>query len=307
MGHSTRLPGLKSPYRSGAADRRFRSSTLSAVPDSPPSADPAANEVASLAAATVTRATTTLVGPIDWTVRANERWAVLGANGSGKSTLLAMLALRTHPSDGTVTVLGERLGTTDVRRLRERIGYGAEGLAQQIDPSLTLHDVVVTGWHAALAPWWHTYDAEAHAAAADACRRVGLSVGDDRTFGTLSSGERQRALLARALVRRPDLLLLDEPAAGLDPAGREDLVRSLDDLASSPDAPPLVMVTHHLEEIPESATHALLLRAGRAIAAGPIDEVLTSASVTDCFGLPLVVGRHAGRTGADGRWWCRAD
>ena len=261
----------------------------------------------SVEGATVTRGTTTLVGPVDWTVRPDQRWVVLGANGSGKSTLLAMVAMRTHPSTGAVTVLGERLGATDVRRLRERIGYGAEGLAQQIDPSLTLHDVVLTGWHAALAPWWHTYDDDAHVAADDACRRVGLTLDADRTFGSLSSGERQRALLARALIRRPELLLLDEPAAGLDPAGREGLVRSLDELASWPGARPLILVTHHLEEVPESATHALLLRDGRAVASGPIAEVLTTTHLSECFGLRLAVGRHPGGGPANGRWWCRAD
>lgn len=257
--------------------------------------------------ATVTRGATTLVGPIDWSVRPTERWVVLGANGSGKSTLLAMAALRTHPSGGSVTVLGARLGSTDLRPVRHRIGYGAEGLAQQIEPGLTLHDVVVTGWYAALAPWWHTYDDEAHAAAADACRRVGLAVERDRTFGTLSSGERQRALLARALVRRPELLLLDEPAAGLDPAGREELIGTLDRLTIEADAPPLVLVTHHLEEVPQTATHALLLRDARVVASGPVADVLTAEHLSACFGLALAVGRHPGTSPSGGRWWCHAD
>lgn len=255
----------------------------------------------------MTRGSTTLVGPIDWSVDSDQRWVVLGANGSGKSTLLAMAAMRTHPSVGAVTVLGERLGTTDVRRLRERIGYGAEGLAQQIERGLTLHDVVVTGWHAALTPWWHTYDDEAHTAAAEACGRVRLTIARDRTFGTLSSGERQRALLARALIRRPELLLLDEPAAGLDPAGREDLVGALDRLTADADAPPLILVTHHLEEVPETATHALLLRDAAIVASGPIDEVLTADHLSDCFGLALAVGRHPSATPGAGRWWCHAD
>ncbi len=190
---------------------------------------------------------------------------------------------------------------------RERIGYGAEGLAQQLEPGLSLHDVVVTGWHAALAPWWHTYDDEAHEAAAEACERVGLAVDGHRAFGTLSSGERQRALVARALVRRPELLLLDEPAAGLDPAGREELVGTLDRLATEPNAPPLVLVTHHLEEVPEAATHALLLRNAAVVASGPVEEVLTADHLSDCFGLALAVGRHPGARSAAGRWWCHAD
>ena len=263
--------------------------------------------VVSLAGATVTRGRATLVGPIDWSVAPDERWVVLGANGSGKSTLLAMAALRTHPSAGTVTVLGERLGATDVRRLRERIGYGAEGLAQQIEPGLTLHDVVVTGWHAALAPWWHHYGDEAHTAAAEARRRVGLDVPGDRVFGTLSSGERQRTLLARAIIRRPELLLLDEPAAGLDPAGREDLIGTLDRLTADDDAPPLVLVTHHLEEVPGTTTHALLLREASIVASGPVEHVLTADHLSECFGLALAVGRHAGASPGEGRWWCHAD
>ncbi len=277
------------------------------MPRTPDATPPDRPTVLSLDGATVTRGSTTLVGPIDWSVDADQRWVVLGANGSGKSTLLAMAALRTHPSTGSVTVLGERLGTTDVRRLRERIGYGAEGLAQQLEPGLTLHDVVVTGWHAALAPWWHSYDDEAHAAADEACGRVGLAIDRDRAFGTLSSGERQRALLARALVRRPDLLLLDEPAAGLDPAGREDLIGTLDRLSVAADAPPLVLVTHHLEEVPESATHALLLRHATVVAAGPVEQVLTADHLSACFGLALAVGRHPGAPPGGGRWWCHAD
>jgi iron complex transport system ATP-binding protein len=277
------------------------------VPHPADAPTPEHRTVLSLEGVTVTRGSTTLVGPLDWSVGSDQRWVVLGANGSGKSTLLAVAAMRTHPSVGSVTVLGERLGTSDVRRLRQRIGYGAEGLAQQIERGLTVHDVVVTGWHAALAPWWHTYEDEAHRSAVEACGRVGLTIDQDRTFGTLSSGERQRALLARALVRRPELLLLDEPAAGLDPAGREDLVSALDRLTATSDAPPLVLVTHHLEEVPETATHALLLRDASIVASGPIEEVLTADHLSECFGLALTVGRHASTTPGAGRWWCHAN
>ncbi len=261
--------------------------------------------VLALRAAQVRRGSFTLVGPIDWTVHQGQRWVVLGPNGSGKSTLLALAALRTHPTEGSVTVLGEALGSTDVRELRKRIGYGAEGLAQQLATSMTVEDVVMTGWHAALAPWWHTYEEPVRRAGEAARRRVGLIAAPDRTFGTLSSGERQRALLARALIRDPELVLLDEPAAGLDLAGREDLIRALDGLGPGPTTAPLVMVTHHLEEIPATATHALLLDDARAVASGPIERVLTSANLSRCFGLPLTVGRHGG-VGDRGRWWCRA-
>lgn len=239
-----------------------------------------------------------LLRDVSWQVRPGERWVVLGSNGSGKTTLLRVASLYLHPSAGTVTVLGEQLGRTDVRRLRARIGVCSQALADLLRPDLTVGDVVVTGLHAALEPWWHTYRDEDRAAAQAVLERLGVGAFAARRFGTLSSGERQRVQLARTLLGDPGLLLLDEPAAGLDLGGREDLVTRLSALASDPAVAPTVLVTHHVEEIPEGFTHALLLRDGAVLAAGPLDDVLTPASLSDCFGLALHLERRGGRWAA---------
>lgn len=237
---------------------------------------------------------------VTWAVRPGERWVVLGGNGSGKTSLLSIASLYQHPSEGTVEVLGERLGRTDVRRLRTRIGLTSAAMADRLRPGLAALEVVVTAKHAALEPWWHAYDDADRARARSLLERVGAGALADQRFGTLSSGERQRVQLARTLMADPGLLLLDEPTAGLDLGGREDLVGRLADLALDPATPPAVLVTHHVEEIPPGFDHALLLRAGRVQATGPIDVVLTSRSLSECFGLALVVER-----GGD-RWTARA-
>jgi iron complex transport system ATP-binding protein len=236
-----------------------------------------------------------LLGHVDWEVAAEERWVVLGPNGSGKSTLLRVAALQLHPSRGEVDVLGERLGRTDVRSLRRHIGYAAAALADQLRPAITARDVVMTARHAALEPWWHTYDAADRAAALDRLERLGVVDLAEREFGTLSSGERQRVLVARTLMGEVGLVLLDEPSAGLDVGGREWLVAGLDTLAADPATPATVLVTHHVEEIPPSFTHAMLLREGDVLEAGPIDDVLTDASLSATFGLDLQLERRGGR------------
>jgi iron complex transport system ATP-binding protein len=238
---------------------------------------------------------------LDWQVHPGERWVVLGRNGCGKTTLLRIASLYLHPSSGTVTVLGETLGRCDVRRLRERIGFSSASFADMLRPALDATDIVMTAKNAALEPWWHTYDATDRARARDLLDRVGIAHLAARQFGTLSSGERQRVLLARTLMNDPGVVLLDEPTAALDLAGREELVGTLDALAQDPATPPVVMVTHHVEEIPASFTHALLLREGQALAQGPIAGVLTAESLGACFGLPLQLERR------DGRWlaWAR--
>jgi len=229
---------------------------------------------------------------IDWRVNDGERWLVLGANGSGKTSLVRIASLYEHPTRGRVEVLGETLGKTDVRTLRRRIGMTSAALAAQFRPSLTAHEVVVTGRFAALEPWWHTYGDTDHERAREALGRLGVAHLAQRTLGTLSSGEAQRVLLARTLVNDPPLVLLDEPSARLDLGGREQLVLALGELMLASDAPATVLVTHHLDEVPPAMTHALLLREGRVLNCGPIDEVVTSWALSECFGVDLVVERR---------------
>lgn len=245
---------------------------------------------------TVRRDGTTMLDDLSWQVEEGERWVVLGHNGSGKTTLLRLASLYLHPTSGSVHVLGERLGRTDVRTLRTRIGVASQALADQLRRDLSASDVVMTGKYAALEPWWHSYSDEDRRRAVAELGRVGVAHLAERRFGTLSAGERQRVQLARTLMGDPELLLLDEPAAGLDVAAREDLVNRLADLAIDPSAPPMVLVTHHTEEIPDAFTHALLLSGGRRIDAGPIDDILTEERLSESFGLPIRLERR------DGRW-----
>jgi iron complex transport system ATP-binding protein len=226
-----------------------------------------------------------------------DRWVVLGANGSGKSTLLRIAAAYEHPSRGSVSVLGEKIGRTDVRILRRRVGYNSAGLSAELRPGLTAVDAVQTAKYAALEPWWHEYTDDDRRRAVDCLTRMGVGTFARRTLGTLSTGERQRVLLARTLMNDPGVILLDEPSAGLDLGGREQLVAALADLAAQTDSPPFVLVTHHVDEIPPGTTHALLLRSGRAVAQGPLAEALTADTLSSCFGMPLALERRA-----DGRF-----
>mgnify|MGYP006276154195 CR=1 FL=1 len=233
-----------------------------------------------------------ILAPIDWTVRADERWLVLGANGSGKTTLLRIASLYEHPSAGVVEVLGERLGRTDVRELRRRVGYLSAAFAAQIRPELSCLDVVMTAKNAALEPWWHRYTTADEVQAADCLERMGVGWTTTRSLGTLSSGEQQRVLLARTLMNQPGVVMLDEPSARLDLGGREQLVGALSELTLDPSAPPLVLVTHHLDEVPPGMTHVLMLRDGQVVAKGPIGRHLTAANVSTCFGMPLHLERR---------------
>lgn len=230
---------------------------------------------------------------INFTVQSNERWLVLGANGSGKTSLLRIAALHEHPSSGSVTVLGESLGTTDVRTLRRRIGYMSASLATSLREQLTSQEVVMTAKYAALEPWWHTYDNEDRKRALECLKR--MSVGDvaERSFGTLSSGEQQRVLLARTLMTDPGIIFLDEPSARLDLGGREFLVQALGELTADTSAPPLVIVSHHVDEIPPGMTHILYLSQGTVMASGAVAEVLTSSMLSECFGLNLHLEKRA--------------
>lgn len=232
---------------------------------------------------------------IEWSVNAEERWVVLGANGAGKTSLLRIASLYQHPSSGTVDVLGQRLGRTDVRTLRERIAFSSPALAAKLEPTMTAAEVVMTARHAALAPWWHRYRDADRTRARDLLQEWRCEALADHGFVTLSAGERQRVLLARMLMNEPGLALLDEPTAGLDIGGREELVADLATWARDRTRPPLVLVTHHLEEIPPAFTHALVLKEGQTLASGPLRETVTSEILSDAFGLRLIIDENEGR------------
>ena len=237
----------------------------------------------------------TILDGIDWRVRPGERWVILGPNGSGKTSLCQIVSFYLHPSSGSVSVLGGELGRVDVRALRLRIGITSAALLTMMQPQLTAEQIVVAGKHAALAHWWHTYDASDWTQARRCLERAGCLDHAGQRFGTLSSGERQRVLLARALMTTPELLVLDEPTAGLDLPGREQLIQTLTGLAQDRASPPLIVVTHHVDEIPPGFTHAMLLASGRVATAGPIAEVLTRERLSACFGLALDVELRHGR------------
>jgi iron complex transport system ATP-binding protein len=250
----------------------------------------------------VVRDGTPLLDDISWVVANGDRWALLGPNGSGKTTLLKVVGSSLWPTRGVVEILGERLGRVDMRQLRRRIALVSASVSRTLRPELPALDVVLTGRHAALETWWNEYTEqdrdEAHALLSDA--GFGEAGFAQRPFGLLSEGERQQVLLSRALMGTPDLLLMDEPAAGLDLGARERLLGRLASLADDPAVPPLILVTHHLEEIPPGVTHAALLRGARLLVAGPVEEVLTGEAVSDAFGVHVVVERH------DNRWSARA-
>ncbi|GAY12357.1 ABC transporter ATP-binding protein [Pseudonocardia sp. N23] len=244
---------------------------------------------------TVRRNGTTLVSDIDWTVELDERWVVLGPNGAGKTTLLRMASAELHPTSGTVHVLGERLGRVNVFELRTRIGLSSATLGLQVPGDEVLRDIVVSAGYGVFGRWRESYDSVDIERAAELLDALGMSRLADREWRTLSEGERKRTLIARALMTDPELLLLDEPAAGLDLGGREDLVGRLATLAADPDAPTSILVTHHVEEIPRGYSHGLLIREGTVVAAGLLDDVLTDENLTETFGLPLAVQRRRGR------------
>jgi len=248
----------------------------------------------------VQREGTSIIGKISFRLETSQRWIVLGPNGSGKTTLLKIMALYEHPTSGTVEVLGGRLGDTDVRVLRRRIGFSSAALADQLRSTLSAHDVVRTARYAALEPWWHQYTPADDARAEWCLSRYAVGALADRTFGSLSSGEQQRVLLARTLMNDPGVILLDEPAARLDLGGREELLAALSAVASDDHAAPFVMVTHHVDEIPPGTTHALLLRDGNVLSAGPIEAVLNSDGLSECFGVRLEVRHH--RNGRFSAW-----
>jgi iron complex transport system ATP-binding protein len=220
---------------------------------------------------------------------------VLGPNGAGKTTLLQLASSLLHPSSGSATVLDERLGSSDVFELRPRIGFASTALARRIPQDERVLDVVMTSAHAVTGRWRESYDDVDVRRAQRVLREWRLEAFEDRHFGSLSDGEQKRVQIARAIMTDPELLLLDEPAASLDLGAREELLQLLGAYASSSQSPAMVMVTHHVEEIPAGFTHALLLTEGRMTASGPLDEVITSEQLTSAFGLELVVHREGDR------------
>ena len=240
-----------------------------------------------------------LVGPLDWAVELDERWVIIGPNGAGKTSLLRIAAAAEHPSTGVAFVLGERLGRVDISELRARIGLSSSVLAQRVPTDEVVRDLVVSAGYSVLGRWRERYDDVDYRRAIDMLESLGAEHLADRTYGTLSEGERKRVLIARALMTDPELLLLDEPAAGLDLGGREELVARLTDLAADPDAPALVLVTHHVEEVPPGFSHCLLLSEAQVVASGLLPDVLTSENLSAAFGqsiaLDVVDGRYFAR------------
>lgn len=250
--------------------------------------------VASLALSgiSVVRDGRTILDDVHLSIERHERWLVLGANGSGKTTLVRIAALYDHPTRGGVAVLGETLGDTDVRTLRRRVGYVSASFAAEIRGALAARDVVMTARHAALEPWWHQYDDGDRERAVECLHSMGVARLADRTFSSLSSGEQQRVLLARSIMNDPDIVLLDEPSARLDLGGREQLVGTLGQMTTNPEGPPLVLVTHHVDEIPPGMTHVMFLVGGRVSTSGAIDDVFNAANLSDCFGVKLNLERR---------------
>ena len=254
--------------------------------------------VLELTGVSVLRGRAVLLADVDWLVSEGERWAVLGPNGAGKSTLLQCATGAVYPTHGTVELLGEVFGRSDLRELRTRVGESSSALAARVPARETALDVVVTAAYGVLGRWREPYDEGDLVRARGLLARVGMRAFEERRFGTLSSGERKRVLLARALMTDPELLLLDEPAAGLDLGAREALLRLLTSLAADRTAPTSVLVTHHVEEVPVGTTHALVLARGRVVAQGPVAQVLTRATLTAAYGLPLEVEHRGGRFAA---------
>ncbi|NLU71081.1 ABC transporter ATP-binding protein [Streptomyces sp. HNM0574] len=258
------------------------------------------SEVLELVDVSVVREGRALVDDVSWSVKEGERWVIVGPNGAGKTTLLNVASSYLFPTSGNATILGEKLGSVDVFDLRPRIGMAGMAMADKLPHDQTVLQTVLTAAYGMTAHWQEQYDAMDEERARAFLDRLGMNEFLHRKFGTLSEGERKRTLIARAMMTDPELLLLDEPAAGLDLGGREDLVRRLGRLARDPYAPSMVMVTHHVEEIPPGFTHVLMIRQGQIMVAGPIETELNSRNLSRCFGLPLVVEQHGERWMAQG-------
>ena len=237
----------------------------------------------------------TILGPLSFVIKDSERWVIVGPNGAGKTTLLNLMATHIHPTSGALEILGEKLGRVDVFELRTRIGLTTNNLVAGIPDDEKVIDLVMSAAYAIVGRWNERYDLWDESRALSLLTTLGVRELKERTFSTLSEGEKKRVLIARALMPNPELLLLDEPAAGLDLAGREDLLKRLDLLAKDPTSPATVIVTHHLEEIPFGTTHALLIKEGSIVASGDIDQVLTSTNLSQAYGIEISLYREEGR------------
>jgi iron complex transport system ATP-binding protein len=236
-----------------------------------------------------------ILGPISLTIHEHERWVIVGPNGAGKTTFFQLASTNIHPTSGLVTILGEILGKCDVFELRPRIGLTTNNLAAAIPDDERVLDLVMSAAYAIVGRWNEEYDLWDESRAISLLTTLGVRELRERTFGTLSEGEKKRVLISRALMPNPELLLLDEPAAGLDLAGREDLLKRLDALALDRASPATLIVTHHLEEIPLGSTHAMLLSNGAIVQSGLIADVLTSENLTAAYGIPITVHQEGGR------------
>lgn len=239
-----------------------------------------------------------IIDHLDWTVADDERWVILGPNGAGKTTVLQLADTLIHPTAGVVEILGERLGRTDVFELRPRIGFASSAMARRLPPEETVLNVVLTAAYSVTGRWNEQYEDLDERRALRVLAEWKLDHLADRTFGTLSDGEQKRVQIARAVMTDPELLLLDEPSASLDLGAREELLALLGGYAQAPTTPAMIMVTHHVEEIPVGFTHVLLLREGKAVAAGPIAEALTAENLTETFGLTIQLTEDDGRFAA---------
>lgn len=258
-------------------------------------------DVLNLTDVTVRRGAKNILDGVDWSVDEGDRWVILGPNGAGKTTLMQLAAARMHPTTGTVEIFGERLGAVDVFELRPLIGLASAALADRIPGGEIALDVVRTASYGVTGRWRETYEALDDDRAMDLLDAFGVAHLAQRRFGTLSEGERKRTQIARALMADPELLILDEPGAGLDLGGREELLGALTELARDLASPVLVLITHHVEEVPEGFTDAMLLRAGKVEAAGELLSVMTEENLSRTFGVDLIVQRHGHRWSARGR------
>ncbi|MFM8191271.1 MAG: ABC transporter ATP-binding protein [Candidatus Nanopelagicus sp.] len=243
----------------------------------------------------VVRGDRVILGPLDWQVLEGQRWVILGPNGAGKTTLLQVCSSLIHPSSGQIRILGQTLGKVDVFELRTQIGLTSSKLVEQLPDDELVMDVVLTAAYAMFGRWQEKYDLWDESRAMALLTALGVRELGNRVFGSLSDGEKKRVQIARSLMADPELLLLDEPASSLDLGGREDLLQRIENFASDPLAPATVIVTHHIEEIPVGTTHALLLKEGKVLAQGVIDEVITNENLTNAYGLPIAVQSQNGR------------
>ncbi|MBD3688659.1 ABC transporter ATP-binding protein [Nanchangia anserum] len=247
----------------------------------------------------VVRGGNPLLSHVTWQAESGQHWVIFGPNGAGKTTLVSMLAARLFPTEGAVSILGEELGNVETQEIHERVGFCSSALLKTIDPSVCVRDIVLSAAYGTLVKiHYQSYEQVDEARADWLMKNFGISHLAQRHFATLSDGERQRVLICRALMADPEILILDEPAAGVDLGAREILMGALAELASAPTSPMMIMVTHHVEEIPPGFTHALMLKDGRIVTSGELEDVLTSKNLSETFSMYLRAGRHD-----DQRWW----